>query len=123
MREKLLRLEVTPAEPDALDEHAARLTATERELTAAPRPPPPPPSPEPLLPPEPEAPPALVPRAGAWNLNDLQRALDAHTGASPEQAEEWRAYLFFLRGHASPDGSLPRSFDGLVSEVFGELVD
>jgi hypothetical protein len=106
----------------ALDDRAAKLTATERELTAAPRPPPLSPSPEPLLAPEPEAPPALAARAGAWNLNDLQRALDAHTGASPEQADEWRAYLFFLRDHASSDGSLPRSFDPLIADVFAEVV-
>ena len=50
--------------------------------------------------------------------------VDAETAnASPEQAEEWRTYLFFLREHAAPDGALPRSLDGLLSEVFGELLD
>jgi hypothetical protein len=31
-------------------------------------------------------------------------------------------YLFYLREHAAVDGSLPRSFDGLVNEVFGSLL-
>jgi len=39
-----------------------------------------------------------------------------------EQAEEWRTYLFFLREHATSDGSLPRQFDGLVEDVFGALL-
>ncbi len=62
-----------------------------------------------------------VTRAGSWNVNDLQRTVDAQTGAAPEQAEEWRTYLFFLREHAASDGSLPPQFDGLVEDVFGEL--
>ena len=60
-------------------------------------------------------------RAGSWNVNDLQRTVDAQTEASPEQREEWRTYLFFLREHASADGALPSQFDGLVEDVFGSL--
>jgi hypothetical protein len=110
-----------------LDARAARVDASRRELEAReeapPRPQPPPPPPPPLEP-VPAPPETSTPaRLGAWNLNDLQRALDAHTGASPEEAEELRAYLYFLRAHASSDGSLPRSFDGLVSDVFGDLLD
>jgi hypothetical protein len=60
-------------------------------------------------------------RAGSWNVNDLQRTVDTQTEASPDQREEWRTYLFFLREHASADGALPSQFDGLVEDVFGSL--
>ena len=40
----------------------------------------------------------------------------------PERLEEWQAYLFFLREHASLEGVLPPSFDALVDEAFHELV-
>ena len=53
-------------------------------------------------------------------MHDLQHAVDARSEASPEQAEEWRTYLFFLRAHASADGSLPTQFDGLIEDVFGD---
>jgi hypothetical protein len=107
---------------------AGDLEATERELEARAAVPPPP-APEPAREPEPE--PVPVPeqvaasppltRAGSWNVNDLQRTVDAQSDATPEQAEEWRTYLFFLREHAASDGSLPPQFDGLVEEIFGEL--
>ena len=61
-------------------------------------------------------------RVGSWNVNDLQRTVDAQTGAPPEQVEEWRSYLFFLREHTASDGSLPPQFDGLVEDVFGAIV-
>lgn len=77
------------------------------------------PAPEPAFDPEPAT---AVTRAGAWNIHDLQHAVDARADASLEQAEEWRTYLFFLRQHAASDGSLPPQFDGLVLDVFGELL-
>ena len=73
--------------------------------------------------PEAEAPPAVPTQAGTWNLHGLQKAVDAYTGATPEQAESWQTYLYFLRQHASPDGSLPRSFDPLISDVFGDALE
>ena len=54
-------------------------------------------------------------------MNDLEWTVDGQTEASPEQREEWRTYLFFLREHASSDGALPSQFDGLVEDVFGSL--
>jgi hypothetical protein len=112
----------------ALAERAGKLAAREQELdaraaglTAAPPPPPPPPEPVPA--PAAEAEPTLPTRTGTWNLNDLQRAVDAHTGATPEQVENWRTYLYFVREHASPDGTLPRSFDPLLADVFADLLD
>jgi hypothetical protein len=99
----------------------SEIAARKRELEAlafAPLPPPP----EPVPAPESEAEPALPARAATWNLNELQKAADAHTGATAEQAENWRTYLYFLRSYASPDGTLPRSFDPLIADVFAEIV-
>jgi hypothetical protein len=131
-REGLLEQRVTgvTARERALAERAGKLAAREQELdaraaglTAAPPPPPPPPPTEPVPAPAAEAEPTLPTRTGTWNLNDLQRAVDAHTGATPEQVENWRTYLYFVREHASPDGTLPRSFDPLLADVFADLLD
>jgi hypothetical protein len=140
-REQLLeeRLSSVSARERALAAHAGKLTTREQALEAraakvdeaeqglaeaAVTPPPPPESaPAPELLPEP-APPAAEPvRTGAWNLEDLQRMVDTATGASPEQLEEWRTYLFFLREHAASDSALPRSMDSLINDVFAGLVD
>jgi hypothetical protein len=101
------------------------LAATERELeTRAATPPPLPaePEPEPASAPTPLAAPLPVTRVGSWNVNDLQRTVDAQSGATAEQIEAWRTYLFFLREHAASDGSLPSQFDGLLEDVFGEVM-
>lgn len=112
------RLKQKDVELGATKEHlAARagdLAATERELQARAE------EPKPAAP-EPVPAPMPVARAGSWNIGDLQRAVDSQSDATPEQVEEWGTYLYFLREHASSDGSLPRQFDGLVQEVFGEL--
>jgi len=71
--------------------------------------------------PTPEPAPERITRAGAWNVNDLERAVAAQSNPSAEQAEEWSTYLFFLREHASSDGALPPQFDGLVEDVFGSI--
>jgi hypothetical protein len=105
----------------ALDDRVAKLAKQERELEQrpAPPPPPPPPPPEPVPPPEPA--PERITRAGAWNVNDLERGVAAQSNASAEQTEEWSTYLFFLREHASSDGALPPQFDGLIEDVFGSI--
>jgi hypothetical protein len=110
----------------ALDDRVAKLAKQERELEleqrrAPPPPPPPPPPPEPV--PEPTPEPERIIRAGAWNVNDLERAVAGQSNASVEQTEEWNTYLFFLREHASSDGTLPRQFDGLIEDVFGPIRD
>jgi hypothetical protein len=113
--------ELTSREGD-LDARAAKLEASEREREArATAQEPPEPEPDPT--PEPAPEPAVPASAGSWNLEDLQRLVDGETGATPEQAEEWRRYLFLLREHATHDGSLPRSLDGLINDVFADLVD
>ena len=40
----------------------------------------------------------------------------------PDRAEEWTSYLFFLRDYAAPDGTLPDSFDALISDTFADLL-
>jgi len=90
--------------------------------------------PEPGPEPEPEPAPALeaeppqaatpqVPAPGRWTLQALEELSRERTrvGASAAQQEEWSTYLFFLREHAGADGSLPSSFDPLVTDVFGPL--
>ncbi|MGZ4368823.1 MAG: YveK family protein [Gaiellaceae bacterium] len=113
------------AREQALDDRVAKLAKQERELEQRPAPPPPPPPPPPEPEPEPEPTPEPAPeritRAGAWNVNDLERAVAAQSNASAEQAEEWSTYLFFLREHASSDGALPPQFDGLIEDVFGSI--
>jgi capsular polysaccharide biosynthesis protein len=105
-----------------LADRAIEIAASKRELEAI-TDASPPPVPEPVSTPEAEAEPALPTRAGTWNLNELQRAVDAYADATPEQAENWRTYLYFVREHASPDGTLPRSFDPLISDIFGEALE
>jgi hypothetical protein len=73
--------------------------------------------------PESASEPAEPIRPGAWNLDDLERMVDAAVGATPEELREWRTYLFYLREHAQHDGALPRSLDPLISHVFAEVVD
>jgi hypothetical protein len=104
----------------ALARRAGELAARERELErlAASQAAPPEPEPEPEA--EPAAP-VLAP-AGAWNLVALERLVAERGPEFPDRVEEWRAYLFFLRQHASPEGVLPPSFDSLVGETFRELV-
>jgi hypothetical protein len=54
------------------------------------------------------------------NVDELARLVDA-SSAPLELSEEWRTYLFFLRGYAALDGTLPESFESLVDEVFSDL--
>jgi hypothetical protein len=112
----------------------ADLSAAEHKAaTAEPEPEPlPEPEPEPELEPEPAAtspepePLSEVPAAQVrrrWSLDALENVVRERGGADPAQREKWMTYLFFLREHAAPDGSLPPSFDALVNEVFAPLVE
>jgi hypothetical protein len=99
---------------------AGDIAASQKELAARAAAVPSPTAPEPDPPPEPTvAAPQRAVRMGTWNINDLQRTVDSQSGATPEQADAWTTYLFFLREHAAADGSLPRQFDGLIADVFG----
>jgi hypothetical protein len=124
----------------AQDRAAAERAAAEREAAARPVAPPAPPAAEPATvspqPPaerEPEQAPLVQPETapvqpaaagpdGSWSLHQLERLARERRGEFPERAEEWDTYLFLLREHASADGRLARSFDGLVNEVFGDIV-
>jgi hypothetical protein len=59
---------------------------------------------------------------GRWNHDAISRLVQRAAGRFPERAFEWDVYLSELRHYTEPNGSLPRSFDALVDEVFGELV-
>ncbi len=59
---------------------------------------------------------------GRWNLDRIQRLVEEHADADPGRLEEWRYYLLYLREFAEPGGALPRSFDSLVSDAFGDLL-
>jgi hypothetical protein len=108
----------------ALARRAGELAARERELErlAAEQAV----QPEPEAPPEPEqarvVQPGLLASAGAWNIVALERLVAERGAEFPDRVDEWQAYLFFLRGHASLEGTLPGSFDALVDETFRELL-
>jgi cellulose synthase/poly-beta-1,6-N-acetylglucosamine synthase-like glycosyltransferase len=72
----------------------------------------------PLLPALPTPAPAATPR-----MERLEELVRLHSAGAPDRADEWRSTLVCLRGYAGLDGRLPHSFDGLVDEVFGELLD
>lgn len=122
------KLAAREQELDAREEEFEARAAGEREPETLPAAPPPPSperesAPEPVFAPEPEPEPVLPTRTGTWNLSDIQRAVDAHIGnATPDQADSWRTYLYFIREHASPDGTLPRSLDPLIADVFAEIL-
>jgi outer membrane biosynthesis protein TonB len=58
-----------------------------------------------------------------WNLWDLERRARDEAQRDPLRYEEWSYLFVHLRQFATPDGSLPTEFDGLVRESFGELLD
>ena len=62
------------------------------------------------------------PPPGGWNLNRIERLVEEHAAANPQRVDEWRYYLLYLREHAEIGGALPRSFDWLVWEAFGDLL-
>jgi capsular polysaccharide biosynthesis protein len=106
----------------ALVRQAGELAARERELerVAALQAAEPEPEPEPGL--ELVAPAELLGPAGAWNVVALERLVAERGSEFPDRIEEWQAYLFFLREHASLEGALPPSFDALVDDTFHELL-
>ena len=72
--------------------------------------------------PSPSSPAELLGPAGAWNIVALERLVAERGSEFPDRVEEWQAYLFFLREHASMEGALPPSFDALVDDAFHELL-
>jgi hypothetical protein len=79
--------------------------------------------PEPVPEPEPTPVPQPAPAtAGTWTIELLEQRVAQRRERFPDQADEWVTYLYFLREHASIDGSLPRSFDPLIADVFANAI-
>jgi hypothetical protein len=86
------------------------------------------PVPEPTRPVEPE--PRVVaftPRSlgipQRWNLWELERIAREQSGTDAARDEERSFLLMYLREFADADGVLPTSFDGIVRESFGDVLD
>jgi hypothetical protein len=121
----------TPAEPEPVPVPAAPPVEAPRPL--APVPSPPVPDPLPPAAAEPERPAAasdvvdlrlratVQPRQ--WNLWDLERRARDESHRDPDRYTEWSYLFVHLRQFATPDGSLPTEFDGLVRESFGDLLE
>jgi outer membrane biosynthesis protein TonB len=125
----------SPSEPEPQPE-PVRQPKTEPEpepepepvvLVSVPEPEPEPlPEPEPVREPEPEPEPEpvamITPRQPQeWNLWTLEK-LARERAADPARDEELAFLLMYLRDFANPDGVLPRNFDSLVRESFGDLI-
>ena len=89
------------------------------------------PQPPPELEPEPEPEPvparvvAFIPANEGpreWNLWELERAARDHATDDVVRNEERSYLLMYLREFAGPDGILPADFDGLVRDVFGDVL-
>ena len=72
-------------------------------------------------PPVPSAPPPPPP-AREWNICDLERSAREQAREAPRD-EEWSALFTHLRPYANADGILPKEFDELVRESFGQLIE
>lgn len=116
----------------AEERHAERVRAVaQRELAlaraaaraavappAAERPAPPPRAPDAPA----EAAAAPADDVALWTLPELERLVDEQAESEPERVDEWRYTLLYLREHADASGRLASSFDGLLADVFGDLV-
>jgi len=130
-------IHVPVREPEPVPAPAAAEPPAPAPVRPAPRPvPSPPPAPPPVEPvvPQPMRPAAAAPdvvdlrmRVTAhprrWNLWDLERRARDEAQHDPRRYEEWSYLFVHLRQFATPDGSLPTEFDGLVRESFGELLE
>jgi hypothetical protein len=57
-----------------------------------------------------------------WNIDDLQRRVDADGPLYPERLPEWSSYLLYLRAYANAQGILPPTLDPLVREIFEPIL-
>jgi len=115
----------TPREPEPKAEPQTEIR--QPRIVAVPTPPPGP-QPEPEAQREPEPEPAQVTFIGAndgpseWNLWELERAARDNATDDLVRNEERSYLLMYLREFAGPDGILPRDFDGLVRDAFGDVL-
>ena len=63
-----------------------------------------------------------VPRPGRWNLNRIERLVEANADANPGRVHEWQYYVLYLREFAEIGGALPSSFDRVVWDAFSDLL-
>ena len=59
----------------------------------------------------------------ARNIDAVEALVERHAGDFPDRADEWRLYVAYLRDFADGEGRLPDTFDGLVAEVFHDLLN
>jgi hypothetical protein len=129
---------LSPPEPSAPD---SETTDERSEPEPAPAPEPevtPAPALEPVREPEtearPEPGPPEQPRVAAftarslgvpqqWNVWELERVAREQSGADAARDEERSFLLMYLREFADADGVLPTSFDTIVRESFGDVLD
>ena len=64
-----------------------------------------------------------LPAEGRWNLEELAALVERRADEFPDRADEWRAYIVYLRDFVGPDSLLPTSFAGLIDDVFGMLIE
>ena len=111
-------------EPETPPEAAPPETPPEQPRIAAVAP-----VPEPPAEPAPARPPvvAFTPRTlgvpQQWNLWELERVARERSGVDAIRDEERSFLLMHLREFAGADGVLPTSFDGIVREAFGDVLD
>jgi hypothetical protein len=114
------------AEPSGTVSEPEPIPTPQPEVTSGP-------APEPEREPQREAPPG-EPRVGAftsrslgvpqrWNLWELERVAREQSGADAARDEERSFLLIYLREFADADGVLPTSFDTIVRESFGDVLD
>ena len=84
------------------------------------------PEPEPTPEPEPEPEPArpfVEPRLGEWTVRDVEALLAEQGPAFPDRLDELGFYLASFREVAGPDDPLPGGVEGIVEDVFRDLIE
>jgi hypothetical protein len=121
-----------PAPPETPPEQprVAVVAAVPQPEPAVPEPAPVQPQPPAPAPAAPEPEPTVVaftPRSlgvpRQWNLWELERVARDQSGRDSERDEERAFLLMYLREFADADGVLPTSFDSIVRESFGDVLD
>jgi chromosome segregation ATPase len=118
-REQRLAAGAAPTEPPDL--LAPPVSQPQSQAAPSPSPAPPPPEPGPRLQPIPVLERGATPEGG-WNLDRLERWINERGDHFPGRVEEWRYYIVYMRNFTNVDSVLPSSFDGLVWDVFGDLL-
>jgi hypothetical protein len=79
--------------------------------------------PEPEPEPEPVSTgPFVQPRLGEWKITDVERLLAQEGPRYPDRLAELAFYVETFRDVAESDGRLPGGVEGIVEDVFGDLI-